>query len=118
MQFVVCSPGGAKAQLQRHELDGTPPLVEVSSFFMMGVSSLTKDVLTKGETSKDTCCTWSGTGGYIVWVVWVRAQPPPPESGTYIALPGWLSLRLSNNLVTSSGFRIKTDRRLEALIPW
>jgi hypothetical protein len=27
MQFVVCSPEGAKAQLQRHELGGTPPLV-------------------------------------------------------------------------------------------
>jgi hypothetical protein len=36
MQFVVCSPEGAKAQLQRHELEGTPALLaEVSSFFLM-----------------------------------------------------------------------------------
>jgi hypothetical protein len=27
MQFVVCSPEGAKAQLQRHELDGTRPFL-------------------------------------------------------------------------------------------
>jgi hypothetical protein len=76
-------------------------------FFMMGVSSLTKDVLTKGETSKDTCCTWSGTGGYIVWVVWVRAQPPPPESGTYIALPGWFIC-----LITSSPHQASESKSL------
>jgi hypothetical protein len=35
MQFVVGSPEGAKAQLQRHELDGTPPLVEVSRVFLV-----------------------------------------------------------------------------------
>jgi hypothetical protein len=38
MKFVVCSPEGpegAKAQLQRHELEGTPALAEVSSFFLM-----------------------------------------------------------------------------------
>ena len=47
MKFVVCSPEGpegAKAQLQRHELEGTPALAEVSSFFFDGQPQASKAV--------------------------------------------------------------------------